>query len=75
MTTQNDEARLPRADELRFDLMQRTGGTAHRSIDILNEYRTWLDFRKIPAETEDGWPTEEAYNDANRQAFARWWNG
>lgn len=33
-----------------------------RHRDILRDYRMWLDENDIPAETDDGWPSERAIN-------------
>ena len=61
---------LDDAIALERHLIQRTGDTYH---DLLGEYRTWLDKRGITAETEYGWPTEQAYDDENINAFTAVW--
>lgn len=43
-----------------------------RRTDILCEYRRWLDANGIPAEV-DGWPSPEAYNQQNVNAFVEDW--
>ena len=48
-------------------LIKLTGDTYH---DLLGEYHTWLSKHDIPPQTEHGWPTEQAYDDANINAFA-----
>jgi hypothetical protein len=37
--------------------------------DFLREYRTWLDSHGIPAESEDGWATRQAWDKENVHAF------
>ena len=39
--------------------------------DILGIYRTWLDKKKIPAETEYGWFTENVFNPETVNAFIK----
>jgi hypothetical protein len=45
--------------------------TGLQKADVLSMYRSWLDRHAIPAEGTDGWPTEDAYDDANVQRWGR----
>ena len=38
--------------------------------DILGEYRHFLDEHDVPAETDHGWFTEEAFDERNLNSFA-----
>jgi len=40
-----------------------------RFHDFLGEYRTWLDNHEIPAESDDGWATKQAWDKENVHAF------
>jgi len=59
--------KLDRAEALEARLLEETG-TRNRAVDILGEYRLWLDTNGIPADA-DGWPSEEAYAEGNIRAF------
>ena len=53
------------------DELERQTSTQNERVDILCEYRQWLDREGIPAEGEDGWCTEQAFDDRNIAAFAK----
>jgi len=43
------------------------------TTDILQEYRNWLDANGIPAETEHGWATSNAFGEAVLSRFLETW--
>lgn len=61
-----------RCDILRTELDKRTEANP-RHFDMLSEYRKWFDGRHINSETEDGWPAEFAFDEANIKAFVEYW--
>ncbi len=63
-----DEIKLDRANKLREQLQRLC--EVGNEVDILSKYRQWLDHNNIPAETTDGWPTEQAYELQNVQMFS-----
>jgi hypothetical protein len=69
--TQHELWMLNRTDALRVRLEECTIKTIPR--DMLSKYRQWLDKNKINAEV-DGWPSSEAFDEANIERFAEWWN-
>ena len=46
-------------------------GATPRLVDMLSDYRRWLDRNKIHAEGADGWGTRETFDQMNAQAFLR----
>jgi hypothetical protein len=61
--------KLARADDLRKALEDRIPSPFVGRYDMLSEYRHWLQKHGIPAETTDGWPSEDAYDRSNVAAF------
>lgn len=56
------DEKLKRAESLQKQLEH---ATCNFRVDWLQKYRWWLDENKIPAEGEDGYPTEEVYDEKN----------
>lgn len=67
MRTLDFNTKLHRAENLESHLKKIID--PYNQYDVLGLYRKWLDENKILAETEDGWPTEEAYQKTNIDAF------
>lgn len=60
-------SKLKKADELRLLLHKKLDN----NYDVLSVYRAWLDTNKINAEDECGYPSEQAYDIENINAFVK----
>ena len=67
----SDEKKFSRCFDRAIRLKEKIEGSTdliQRKKDALYEYRIWLDYHKIEAET-DGWPSEQAYKEEVVQKF------